>query len=309
MAMRFALASGLVLVFTATATALPTRTKKHRALDARVGGGIDPDEAPDLERAHVPKRKSFHAFKALERARKERVRKHHRRTARTRAHRVHHAEEAVHSGSVDVERRYEGAEHTMIGSEAFDALFKAKRGGSDTSPALSYPDGEIGGEFDREPTDVEQQLDPCMAPKDVKEMFIAAMADVKEKAPTGYGPDAVGITEYGYIVSMAGDFIGHVYPISVGDTGTAGASELDTVKHQAIERMFPIEFGAAETSHGGVVAKYCPDGSTDDQRPAMCETYNKAWNGIVARCGRAFPPRAGWALSLITTHTPSQVQG
>ena len=107
MAMRFALASGLVLVFTATATALPTRTKKHRALDALVGGGIDPDEAPDLERAHVPKRKSFHAFKALERARKERSRKHHRRTARTRAHRAHHAEEAVHSGSVDVERRYE----------------------------------------------------------------------------------------------------------------------------------------------------------------------------------------------------------
>ena len=87
-AMRFALASGLVLVFTATATALPTRTKKHRALDALVGGGIDPDEAPDLERAHVPKRKSFHAFKALERARKERARKHHRRTARTGAGRT-----------------------------------------------------------------------------------------------------------------------------------------------------------------------------------------------------------------------------
>ena len=86
--MRFALASGLVLVFTATATALPTRTKKHRALDALAGGGIDPDEAPDLERAHVPKRKSFHAFKALERARKERARKHHRRTARTGAGRT-----------------------------------------------------------------------------------------------------------------------------------------------------------------------------------------------------------------------------
>ena len=51
MAVRFALASGVVLVLTATATALPTRTKKHRALDARVGGGVDPDEAPDLERA------------------------------------------------------------------------------------------------------------------------------------------------------------------------------------------------------------------------------------------------------------------
>ena len=49
MAMRFALASGVVLVFTATATALPTRTKKHRALDALVGGSFDPDEAPDLE--------------------------------------------------------------------------------------------------------------------------------------------------------------------------------------------------------------------------------------------------------------------
>ena len=34
MAMRFALASGVVLVLIATATALPTRTKKHRALDA-----------------------------------------------------------------------------------------------------------------------------------------------------------------------------------------------------------------------------------------------------------------------------------
>ena len=38
MAMRFALASGLVLMLTATATALPTRTQKHRALDALVGG-------------------------------------------------------------------------------------------------------------------------------------------------------------------------------------------------------------------------------------------------------------------------------
>ena len=49
MAMRFALASGVVLVFTATATALPTRTKKHRALDALVGGSFDPDEAPGLK--------------------------------------------------------------------------------------------------------------------------------------------------------------------------------------------------------------------------------------------------------------------
>ena len=294
MAMRFALASGVVLVFTATATALPTRTKKHRALDALVGGGIDPDEAPDLERAHVPKRKSFHAFKALERARKERARKHHRRTARTRAHRAHHAEEAVHSGSVDVERRYEGAEHTMIGSEAFDALFAAPRD-------RPYPDGTSGGEFDVDPPTGGDQL---VAPRDVMQMFTAAMANV----PIEY-KDAVGVTEYGYIVSMAGDYIGHEYPISVGDTGVAGVAELEK-KHQTIERMFPIEFGAAETGFGGVVAKYCPpDGSAADKRPAMCETYNKAWNGIVARCGRAFPPRAGWALSLITTHTPSQVQG
>ena len=81
MAMRFALASGLVLVLTTTATALPTRTKKHRALDALAGGGIDPDEAPDLERAHVAKVKSFDAAKGLEHARKERARARERHAA------------------------------------------------------------------------------------------------------------------------------------------------------------------------------------------------------------------------------------
>ena len=69
MAMRFALASGVVLVLTATATALPTRTKKHRSLDARVGGGIDPDEAPDLERAHVPKRNQQNSGRVHQRRR------------------------------------------------------------------------------------------------------------------------------------------------------------------------------------------------------------------------------------------------
>ncbi len=109
---------------------------------------------------------------------------------------------------------------------------------------------------------------------------------------------------------MAGDFIGDVNPISVGDTGDADIMELKTVKHQTIQRMFPIEFGAAETGFGGVVAKYCPDGSTDDQRPAMCETYNKAWNDVVDRCGRDFPPRAaGLALSLIPdAHSPRRFE-
>ena len=188
----------------------------------------------------------------------------------------------------------------MIGSEAFDALFKTAR--DDASP---YPDGTRGGEeFGDDSTDTDQQ---SVAPKDVKQMFNDAMDDV----PIAY-PDAKGVTAYGLIVSMAGDFIGDVNPISVGDTGVAGTKELDTVKHQTIQRMFPIELGAEEGPtvagvRNEVLAKYCPDGSTDAQRLAMCETYNKAWKHVVDRCGRAYPPRGGLGSLSHSSHSSRRI--
>lgn len=121
-----ALACGLVLMFAAAVPALPTTTKKHhhRSLEPSMYGGMDSDEAPDLERAHVAKVKSFDAAKGLEHARKERARAREHHAGKT-GHGHHHAKPAALSlkEAMSLERRrYEGAEHRALGQEAWHEI-------------------------------------------------------------------------------------------------------------------------------------------------------------------------------------------
>ena len=268
-----ALACGLVLMFAAAVPALPTATKKHhhRSLEPSIlHDGVDSDEAPDLERAHVAKVKSFDAAKGLEHARKERAHARERHAAEKGAHRADAALEHELE-RIELERRFEGAEHRMIGTEAFQMVLEK-------GLTASFREADLERKM--------QFTTQALAASDS-----ATWQQVMKGAIEQVTRDFPGVEDYGSIVALSGDYIGSVHPVSV-DAYELRSTTLTKKDHKMIRRKFsvlPEHAGARQVDEDGVGKVLGQSCTANGDNDAMCEPYNKVWEALVHRCARRAP--------------------